>query len=182
MDEKPAKRRWFRFRLSTVLILTAILAWATRRRRVACRPYVVFYEPTYVVQVGNTLYSDGGDMPNRALKWPALTLTVFGLWKVAWAIGNQHRAPEQAASLFALGVGGLVLLFSAVWLLWVWLDTLPTRGIAVPRNPVTWDNSQSPILAGIFGLAISAIGLVGFLFARYRQGAINSFSHDRAVS
>jgi hypothetical protein len=26
MDEKP-KRRWFRFRLSTVLILTAIVAW-----------------------------------------------------------------------------------------------------------------------------------------------------------
>jgi len=34
MDEQP-KRRWFRFRLSTVLILTAIVAWA-----MACRPSV----------------------------------------------------------------------------------------------------------------------------------------------
>jgi hypothetical protein len=31
MDEKP-KRRWFRFRLSTVLILTAILAWGMASR------------------------------------------------------------------------------------------------------------------------------------------------------
>ena len=31
MDEKP-KRRWFRFRISTVLILTAILAWGMATR------------------------------------------------------------------------------------------------------------------------------------------------------
>ena len=35
MDEKP-RRRWFRFRLSTVLILTAIVAGG-----MACRPFVV---------------------------------------------------------------------------------------------------------------------------------------------
>lgn len=33
MDEKP-KRRWFRFRLSTVLILTAIVAWGMALRPV----------------------------------------------------------------------------------------------------------------------------------------------------
>ena len=41
MDEKP-KRRWFRFRLSTVLILIAILAWA-----LACRVHIDHGGDTY---------------------------------------------------------------------------------------------------------------------------------------
>jgi hypothetical protein len=45
MDEKP-KRRWFRFRLSTVLILTAITAWG-----MACRPWIDWHhERTPIVQ------------------------------------------------------------------------------------------------------------------------------------
>ncbi|MGE0536594.1 MAG: hypothetical protein AB7O68_16610 [Pirellulales bacterium] len=60
MVEQPP-RRWLRFRLSTVLILTAIAAWA-----MACRPW--------------------GQYKHDALSIPALTKTIH--FEVRWDIPN----------------------------------------------------------------------------------------------
>ncbi|MGE0536606.1 MAG: hypothetical protein AB7O68_16670 [Pirellulales bacterium] len=40
----PTKRRWFRFRLSTVMILTAIAAWA-----MSCRPWWILEVRTVIL-------------------------------------------------------------------------------------------------------------------------------------
>ncbi|MGD9647489.1 MAG: hypothetical protein AB7U73_17375 [Pirellulales bacterium] len=60
MHEQPP-RRWFRFKLSTVLILTAIAAWG-----MACRPW--------------------GQYKHDALSIPALTKTIH--FEVRWDIPN----------------------------------------------------------------------------------------------
>ncbi|MGE0536599.1 MAG: hypothetical protein AB7O68_16635 [Pirellulales bacterium] len=58
--------RWFRFRLSTVLILTAIAAWW-----MASLP---FWDPaSYKASL----------RPNPLLTLPALALAMFVLWKAA---------------------------------------------------------------------------------------------------
>jgi hypothetical protein len=106
MTEKP-KRRWFRFRLSTVLILTAIVAWA-----MACRPYVTvwLYEPVPMPLPGKPLpeayaysKSDAGveslyiphQGPNPRLIAPAVALAVFLAWKAAWAAGERRRTVQR---------------------------------------------------------------------------------------
>jgi hypothetical protein len=105
MTQKP-KRRWFRFRLSTVLILTAILAWA-----MACRPYRTtlwrqIVLPNGVPEPVGWNYSNSGPpgtteyhIPelglNPKLRWPALALLVFAEWKVAMtvaAVRERRRA------------------------------------------------------------------------------------------
>lgn len=89
MDETPAKR-WFRFRLSTVLIVTAITAWgmATPLSR-------------------NNVY------PNPHLAWPALTLAVYVGWKAAWATPDD--GPIVRPWLFVGGVGAIA--YIASWLI-----------------------------------------------------------------
>jgi len=103
MANKP-KRRWFRFRLSTVLILTAIAAWA-----MASRPWMVEYEewaygsmsdpppPGFENAIG-TSRGPGGvrwfqivERPNPNLLWPALTLAAFLAWKALWAVVERRR-------------------------------------------------------------------------------------------
>lgn len=101
MDDKP-KRRWFRFRLSTVLILTAILAWA-----MATRPFFVLvatengryvvFDPhsSATLKEGRSLYPDTTPMVydwiNPRLKWPALAFAAFLAWKAAWAVVERRR-------------------------------------------------------------------------------------------
>jgi hypothetical protein len=106
MDKKP-KRRWFRFRLSTVLILTAIVAWG-----MACRPYVVHYVEVsetrpqdippgslraipMMVNLRRTLWTVHRENLNPGLKWPALALAAFFTWKAGWAVVERRR---QSAS------------------------------------------------------------------------------------
>ena len=127
MDEQPqkpeakhlqAKRRWFRFRLSTVLILTAIVAWT-----MALRPHFglfyyhdivgYWYELGHVPLVFNReaywLVSVASGNPttgqrglhvyigrNSGLTWPALALAAFLAWKAAWAVVERRRRRSAA--------------------------------------------------------------------------------------
>ncbi|MGD9645047.1 MAG: hypothetical protein AB7U73_05000 [Pirellulales bacterium] len=82
MDEKP-KRRWFRFKLSSVLILTAILAWA-----MATRPYWFWIQmpPDPNGPVGK----HDAIRFNSDFAWPALALLAFLVWKAAWAVAARR--------------------------------------------------------------------------------------------
>jgi hypothetical protein len=105
MDEKPkTRRRWFRFRLSTVLILTAISAWG-----MATRPYVSFYD-TYESEmdfVGDFTFCKAHKWNaevwtvtryrlNSRLALPALALAAFLAWKAAWAMIERRRGQSAA--------------------------------------------------------------------------------------
>jgi hypothetical protein len=100
MDERP-KRRWFRFRLSTVLVLTAIVAWG-----MAQRPFVRWYgwdrsgdhhgwvERTPPSGLPAWRVEDELGYYQRSfpqLRWPALALAVFLAWKAAWAVVERRR-------------------------------------------------------------------------------------------
>ena len=88
MDAKP-KRRWFRFRLSTVLILTAILAWA-----MSCWPWLI---PVYTFYIRPKIgHGETTWVVNRPLLWPALALAAFLAWKAAWAV-VEHRRHQSAS-------------------------------------------------------------------------------------
>ena len=108
----PPKRRWFRFKLSTVLILTAIAAWA-----MACRPDpgLVYYDTASGREfVAGHFPNDFGDDgywtfsivsskstavrhlqvflgPNPELAYPTLALVAFLAWKAAWAVVERRR-------------------------------------------------------------------------------------------
>jgi hypothetical protein len=104
-EAPPTRRRWFQFSLGTMLILTAILAWG-----LATRPYwdikqeevEVSYQdylsgrppPSYRWEkvTGNGMYAviDGSwsyrltvehAELNPQLRWPAIALVAFLLWK-----------------------------------------------------------------------------------------------------
>ncbi|MGE0536604.1 MAG: hypothetical protein AB7O68_16660 [Pirellulales bacterium] len=93
MTEK-AKRPWLRFRLSTVLILTAIVAWG-----MATRPYlvlgpgahIIWNPPDTMAERESIWHRWGTPYANRklnpALRWPALALAAFLAWKGASAVG-----------------------------------------------------------------------------------------------
>ncbi|MBX9791239.1 MAG: hypothetical protein K2Y37_20145 [Pirellulales bacterium] len=111
MVERP-KRRWFRFRLSTVLILTAIAAWG-----MACRPTLsVEYSSSTAGKAhiigrlmpharelwwvhcalisGPFMDYDAIDIqvgPNPELKWPVIAFFSFLVWKAAWAVVEGNR-------------------------------------------------------------------------------------------
>jgi hypothetical protein len=103
MDEKPT-RGWFRFRLSTVLILTAIAAWG-----MACRPYIVRTTELLVIddwtQLPNPATPLFEETPGKGVThWlvdrrrlnghlavPAIALTAFLAWKAAWAVAERRR-------------------------------------------------------------------------------------------
>ena len=81
MDEKP-KRRWFRFRLSTVLILTAIVAWY-----MASLP---FYDPD-----ADKVALIEGRRLNPSLLGPILAFFAFLAWKAAWAVKARFRNSQN---------------------------------------------------------------------------------------
>lgn len=106
MDEQPeiqqterrqAKRRWFRFRLSTVLILTAIAAWGMALQlpgiEFTRRPYPPPHVPSsvhfhvFVFAENGTCYRVFWHIQLRwALLGPVAALTAFLAWKAAWAV------------------------------------------------------------------------------------------------
>ena len=86
MAEQP-KKRWFRFRLSTVLILTAIAAWA-----MACWPsygdlWIRFAKRPQIPPIPTPFWIFAPAATVGDILWPALALLAFLAWKVAWAIG-----------------------------------------------------------------------------------------------
>ncbi len=121
--------RWLRFRLSTVLILTAIAAWG-----MACRPYIIrttdlFFTPPgkspRVISTFAGFYGDPGSdewlqagakipqtspgnyaitpriLPNPRLIWPGLASVAFLTWKAGWAIAARRRARRDASAVLS---------------------------------------------------------------------------------
>jgi len=117
MSENP--RRWYQFRLSTILVLVAILAWA-----MACRPYWTAdtlrrstpeehlawhaqQSPGQIARVRQKLSQMGRLGPtdkfrvyfsvrggvNPRLAWPITALAVFLTWK--WIAAKWKRRREQ---------------------------------------------------------------------------------------
>ena len=107
-DSQGTKRRWFRFRLSTVLILTAIAAWG-----MACWPWVLTTERLVYPWGGGVNdfippdYWYGRELPpltpkkvhsiNWQLGWPSLALIVFIIGKAAWAVVERRRRLSAAS-------------------------------------------------------------------------------------
>jgi hypothetical protein len=113
MDEKP-KRRWFRFRLSTVLILTAITAWGMARRpdqlfhfSRATHGYVglpaTAAAPPHIGDLfpdrGRTYYRIDKTALIRRLAYPAIALAAFLAWKAAWAMVEASTPRRRRARM-----------------------------------------------------------------------------------
>jgi hypothetical protein len=108
MDATP-NRRWFRFRLSTVLILTAIVAWtmATPRelwiaadhtdelRRI---PSWLVVSKAYVEQPPGSaiVCREYAVVLNPNLFWPLGAIAAFLAWKAAWAVVERRRRASAA--------------------------------------------------------------------------------------
>lgn len=117
MTTDPPPRRWYQFRLSTILVLVAIAAWV-----MACRPlwidgmdswrqithaeYMQRLEvsldarrlpewrrppTTIVAMTGPPSFYIEEPGPNPKLKWPILALAAFLTWKLSWAIVGRAR-------------------------------------------------------------------------------------------
>lgn len=81
------RRRWFQFRLSTALVLVAILAW-----EMACWPWLIVTSNSYfqgetIKETGQvadrfTFYITEGF--NLRLYWSALAGFAFVTWRWAW--------------------------------------------------------------------------------------------------
>ena len=127
MAEAQPRRRWFQFSLSTVLILTTIMAWA-----MATKPYIIaktelLYTPrgelprvisTFAGQYGDPgsdewlqavanipQRSKGGryeiasrNLPNPRLIWPGLALVGLVVWKAGRAMVVRRRARRESAA------------------------------------------------------------------------------------
>jgi len=115
-DSQGIKRRWFRFRLSTVLILTAILAWAMAQWPVF--DTVIVYSANEFGERFNSQFfwwyyrlftriegvSSGSaaapilvvTYPHLSCIYPVVALCAFLIWKAAWAV-FEHRRRRSAA-------------------------------------------------------------------------------------
>jgi len=87
MDEK-LKRGWFRFRLSTVLILTAILA---------CGMAIGFTVTIFIAEPPAYWMPRRYARLNPKLIGPALALAAFLAWKAAWVVVERRRRLSAAA-------------------------------------------------------------------------------------
>ena len=104
MDEKP-KRRWFQIRLSTMLILTAIVAWGMATPIYlpiglietpigAPRPRGADRVVMDTICLGSPrtshwLRRNGYLKPD--IVWPAVAFVSFVAWKVVWAVVVRRR-------------------------------------------------------------------------------------------
>jgi len=100
MNETP-KKRWLRFRLSTVLILTAIVAWGmavgpwtTLYSRVMWGPDMQSHPGTIIVD-GEVRVVKGYEF-NPAFGLAALALLAFLAWKVASPVVERRRRRSAA--------------------------------------------------------------------------------------
>jgi hypothetical protein len=106
---------WFRFKLSTVLILTAIAACA-----MALRPFdepgfqfmltpgasppptaewQLFSQSVSAWRIRDSVWIKYDRSPKLKLLWPALALAIFLTWRAGWTIVARRKACE-------LSVGG----------------------------------------------------------------------------
>lgn len=96
------RRRWYHLRLSTIVILVLIAAWAC-----SCQPQ--FTVTTF--SVGDTSDPPLSQLPwsnpaalfentavafNPLLIWPLLTLAAFLTWKIGWAIAGRRKRNREA--------------------------------------------------------------------------------------
>jgi hypothetical protein len=111
MQFAPLLRR-FRFRLTTVLILTAILAWG-----MATRPFFLTRDELIVAPnaphevpsrfnarllrswkiAGTQFYVLRYFDFNPSLGWPTSALALFLVWKAAWAVADRRRRQPATA-------------------------------------------------------------------------------------
>jgi len=85
MDRNPPPRRWYQFRLSTILVLVAIAAWAMS---------IQFFIPT-----GRRVYLSEGHPGlvweetslNPLLAMPAFAFCALLIWKAALSIIGRRR-------------------------------------------------------------------------------------------
>jgi len=127
MDEQPRiTRRWYQFKLSTILLLVGILAWA-----MALRPWMTYDFQSYSPVADNpgagidfSWYAEGGAYryegfyvwawtihrsprsldglhliagPNE-VAWPALALIAFLTWKLGWAVVARRKRRREGAA------------------------------------------------------------------------------------
>jgi hypothetical protein len=107
------KRRWFRFSISTLLILTAILAWAMAARPdIRTRTYTANllmpreYRWTIAVNIGsvigpkdNTLFHYVEFYIPQTTLWPFLALGAFVAWKGSRRIiGRRKMQPPEPST------------------------------------------------------------------------------------
>ncbi|MGE0536735.1 MAG: hypothetical protein AB7O68_17320 [Pirellulales bacterium] len=101
MDEKP-KSRWFQVRISTLLILTAIVAWGmvTWPHEFQCYSDLEsswaderYFSISFGATFGSPLrFQQVHIVFGIAAVWPALALATFLSWKAAWAVIARRRA------------------------------------------------------------------------------------------
>ena len=107
MDETP-KRRWYQFRLSTVLILTAIVAWGMVPQLVDRDVKITGHKirRPQGTQIVRTVHHTK-PFPHRTETWrersprvlgPALALALFLTWKAAWAVIERRREKRMIGS------------------------------------------------------------------------------------
>lgn len=125
MDEQPRiTRRWYQFRLSTILVLVGILAWAMARRPwinwggngiepdmavpgLACQFYVHRTGVTAWLCIYNEVpgarhldaYGWWLNIGPTELIWPILALVAFLTWKLGWAIAARRKRRREAVPL-----------------------------------------------------------------------------------
>jgi hypothetical protein len=91
----PTRRRWFQFRLSTALVLVAILAWAmaTQPNLLDTRE-LIFFGPV-VKQPKEVLLPQVRQVSRHSLNprlcFPAFALLAFISWKAFWLIRERRR-------------------------------------------------------------------------------------------
>ena len=89
--------RWFQFKLSTILILTAIAAWG-----MGTKPWLISHSipdprnQTVPLIGGSSVTYTWPDEEQRilnpALQWPTLALASFLTWKAGWWITARAQA------------------------------------------------------------------------------------------
>ena len=97
MTDTP-NRRWFKFRLSTVLVLLAILCWI-----LATRPFFIVTDIDYdsgvfVPELGRTTsgFTSVYEVSfNPRLVWAAVALAAFLAWKGARAVATRHADRQE---------------------------------------------------------------------------------------
>lgn len=98
----PRTARWYQFRLSTWLVLVAILGWAMALKAYVkvVDPYsrgfypdeIVFDFKMYVPE-WNWRYFLAIALGPTSVVWPALALAAFIAWKVAWRVVERRPPP-----------------------------------------------------------------------------------------
>jgi len=121
MTNEHSPRRLPRFKLSTILVLVAILAWGMSIRPrwidgIDCRRQITYAEfhqrcdialnsrhlPAWrqpskpiMAMTGPPSFYIEEPGPNPKLKWPLLALAAFLIWKLGWAIVARRKRRRE---------------------------------------------------------------------------------------